>query len=246
MEQLLAEIDKLQERFNQKRPLPKETLQSMREDLIVKWTYNSNAIEGNTLTLIETKVVLEDGLTIGGKTVREHLEALNHREAIHFLEKSIKNETGLTQNVIKQIHSLILSKIDDDYAGEYRDKQVFVVGAKHLPSEPALISEQMEELLNWYNDRAQSLHPLERASILHSDFVKIHPFIDGNGRTARLLLNLELMKSGYVPVVIENDQRMDYYKALDHAHMTDDCSDFINLVGNTLKKMLNFYLDFLK
>lgn len=246
MNQLFTEIDQLQSAFNKKRPLPQETLQSIREDLIIKWTYNSNAIEGNTLTLSETKVVLEDGITINGKSIREHLEIINHRDAIYFLEELIRDGTDLTQHTIRQIHSLILSGIDRENAGNYRKQQVLIGGTEHVPPEPLLVLEKMDELIDWYNNDAQNLHPVKRAAVLHSEFVKIHPFIDGNGRTARLLLNFELMKSGFVPIIIKNDQRPQYMDALVHYSTTGESDRFIELVGKTLKDMLNFYLDFLK
>lgn len=246
MKELLSEIDQIQSLFNKKRPLPKETLKSIREDLIIKWTYNSNAIEGNTLTLSETKVVLEDGITINGKSVREHLEIINHRDAIYFLEELIRDETNLTQHTIRQVHGLILSGIDRNNAGNYRKQQVLIGGAEHIPPAPLLIPEKMDKLMDWYNNQAQDLHPVKRAAILHSEFVKIHPFIDGNGRTGRLLLNFDLMKSGYVPIIIKKDQRPQYMQALDHYSTTGESDSFIKLVGNNLKRMLTFYLDFLK
>lgn len=245
MDRLLAEIDQLQRELDQKRPFPKETLHSLREDLITKWTYNSNAIEGNTLTLSETKVVLEDGITIGGKSVREHLEAINHKEAILYLEQLVQQDEPLTERTIRDLHSIILRGIDQDNAGMYRNQNVLISGAEHIPPDAFQVPDQMRDLMDWYKGEAKKLHSVKRAAILHSQFVKIHRFIDGNGRTARLLLNLELMKAGYVPVVVKADQRADYYQALDHAHTTGDNSDFIILVGNVLKDTLEFYLEFL-
>ncbi|KRQ86526.1 Fic/DOC family protein [Caloramator mitchellensis] len=238
---MFEKIDSKKRLLDSKRPLPEHTVKSIRENLLLEWTYNSNAIEGNTLTLMETKVVLE-GITIGGKSLREHLEVINHRDAILYLEDIIRNNEPLTEWQIKNIHRLILKGVDDKYAGNYRDQNVIIAGAKHKPPEHFLVKEKMEELINWYNYDAQKLHPVERAAMLHIIFVGIHPFIDGNGRTSRLLLNFELMKNGYPPVVIRNENRVVYYEALDKAHTTGDNSDFVNLVIDELNRTLDLYL----
>lgn len=224
-----------------KRPLPEYTLRSLREKLFLEWTYNSNAIEGNTLTINETKVVLE-GITVGGKTMREHLEVINHQEAISYVEDIVRKEDLFSERQIKNLHHLVLKGIDDSNAGVYRDQQVFISGAQHTPPAPFKIQEQMDNLFKWYEGKAQSLHPIVRGSILHVIFVGIHPFIDGNGRTARLLLNLELMKSGYPPVIIRVENRLAYYNALDKAHTTEDYEDFIELVSKEVEASLDLYL----
>ena len=236
-------IDQKKRKIEKKRPLPKNTLKSLREKLFLEWTYNSNAIEGNTLTLSETKVVLEDGITIGGKTLKEHLEVVNHKEAINYMEDIITKDEKLSERQIKKIHYLILKGIDDENAGKYRSEKVVISGAEHIPPAPLLIDDQMEELINWYNDKSSTLHTIERAARLHTDFVKIHPFIDGNGRTARILLNFELMKAGYPIIIIKNEDRVRYYESLDKAHTTGDYSDFIDLVSKALNSSLDLYLD---
>ncbi|MBZ5751340.1 Fic family protein [Metabacillus rhizolycopersici] len=238
---MFKEIDQKKALLDSKRPLPKYTLKSLREKLLLEWTYNSNAIEGNTLTINETKVVLE-GITVGGKTLREHLEVINHREAISYVEEIVHKEEPLSQWQIKNLHRLVLKGIDDSYAGVYRDQQVFISGAKHVPPAPFLIQEQIEQMMRWYQSEAKSLHPVERGAMLHAIFVGIHPFIDGNGRTARLLLNLELMKEGFPPVVIKVANRLEYYDALDKAHTSKDYSDFIQLVITEVKDSINLYL----
>lgn len=141
-------------------PLPEWTLKSIQEHLLLEWTYNSNAIEGNTLTLKETKIILE-GITVGGKTLKEHLEVINHRDAILYIEEIVKNHETLTEWQIRNIHRLVLKGINDNYAGNYRDQQVIIAGAKQVPTEPFLINGEMENLINWYNDEAQNLHPIE-------------------------------------------------------------------------------------
>jgi Fic family protein len=224
------------------RPLPKYTVKSLREKLLLEWTYNTNAIEGNTLTINETKVVLE-GITVGGKTLREHLEVLNHRDAIHFVEEIVQKGEPLSEWQIKNLHRLVLKGIDDDYSGVYRDQQVFISGAKHIPPAPYLIREEMEKLMVWYEQsETKNLHPVARGVMLHAIFVGIHPFIDGNGRTSRLLLNLELMKDGFPPIVIKVENRLAYYEALDKAHTQKEYDDFIKLVAGEVEDSLNLYL----
>lgn len=139
---------------------------------------------------------------------------------------------------MKQLHSLILRGIDRENAGVYRKEKVMIGGAEYIPPDPFLVPQQMDDLIDWYQDEAQNLHPVERAAILHGQFVRIHPFIDGNGRTARLLLNLELMISGYVPIVIKKEQRAEYYQVLDLDHTTGGYSDFIQFIGGILKSTL--------
>lgn len=229
-----AELDEL-------RPLPKYTLKSLREKLFLEWTYNTNAIEGNTLTINETKVVLE-GITIGGKTLREHLEVINHRDAITYVEEVVQNKEPLSEWQIKNLHRIVLKGIDDENAGVYRNQQVFISGAKHTPSSHYRIQEEMQQMMNWYEYQGIHLHSIERGAKLHAIFVGIHPFIDGNGRTARLLLNLELMKDGFPPIIIKFENRLDYYEALDKAHTTEDYHDFITLVEQEVNDSLDLYL----
>lgn len=237
---MFAQIDLKKEQLDAKRPLPKYTVQSLREKLFLEWTYNSNAIEGNTLTINETKVVLE-GITVGGKTMREHLEVINHRDAISYVEDIVRKEEPFSEWQIKNLHRLVLKGIDDGYAGVYRDQQVFISGAVHTPPPPFKIQEQMDALMHWYVE-AQNLHPIVRGAMLHAIFVGIHPFIDGNGRTSRLLLNLELMKSGYPPIIIRVENRLAYYNALDKAHTTEDYEEFVELVTKEVEASLNLYL----
>lgn len=234
-------IDKKKKLLDEHRPLPKYTLKSLRENVLVEWTYNSNAIEGNTLTISETKVVLE-GITVGGKSMREHLEVINHKDAILFLEELVQNNEPPSEWNIKNLHRLVLKNVDDENAGAYRHENVVISGAKHRPPEHYLIQEQMERLVADYNGQWQQLHPIHRAAMLHGEFVKVHPFIDGNGRTARLLLNFELMSSGYPPAIIKAEMRPNYYDALDLAHTTGDYNKFIELVAGCVEASLDLWL----
>lgn len=238
---IFDDINQKKLNLDELRPMSEETVKSLRESILLEWTYNSNAIEGNTLTLLETKVVLE-GITVGGKSLREHLEVVNHKEAILYLEDVIRNKEPFSEWQIKNIHHLVLKGINDKYAGNYRAQQVMISGAQHLPPAPFLLKEKMSEFIEWYNTKAQELHPVERAAMVHIIFVGIHPFIDGNGRTSRLLLNLELMKNGYPPIVIKNANRLEYYAALDKAHTTGENFDFISLVIKETNDMLDRYI----
>ena len=238
---MFVNIDEKKQILDSKRPFPEYTVKSIREHLLLEWTYNSNAIEGNTLTLQETKVVLE-GITVGGKTLREHLEVINHKEAILYVEDIVRKNEDFSQWQIKNIHGLVLKGINYEYAGRYRNEKVIIAGATHIPPEPMMIKEHMDNLMDWYNNEAQNMHPIERSALLHVIFVGIHPFVDGNGRTSRLLLNLELMKEGYPPVIIRNENRIRYYNALDKAHTTNQYKDFIELVVEELEKTLDLYL----
>lgn len=236
-------VDELNKELNSKRPISKETLKSLKESINLEWTYNSNGIEGNTLTLRETQVVLE-GITVGGKSLKEHLEAINHEQAILFLDDLIKDKEPITEWNIKNIHQLVLKEIDNDNAGKYRDVNVKIKGATHIPPDYLIVPELMEKLIINYEDW-KKYHPIIRAALLHGELVKIHPFVDGNGRTSRLVMNLSLMNSGYLPVIVKKEKRLEYYNALDKAHTTEDYTDFVKLVNELEIEMLNKYLELL-
>ena len=236
-------VDELNNKLNSKRPFSKETLKSLRNSINLEWTYNSNGIEGNTLTLRETQIVLE-GITVGGKTLREHLEAINHEKAIEYIEDLVKEKDPVTEWNIKNIHQLVLKEIDDKNAGKYRSENVAVMGATHTPPDHLIVPELMEKLILNYQ-KWNKYHPIIKAAIIHGELVKIHPFIDGNGRTSRLVMNLSLMNSGYLPVIIKKENRLEYYNALDKAHTTGDYTDFVKLVTNLEIEMINKYLNLL-
>lgn len=240
-EDYFKEVDEKLTKLNSKRPLSKEATESLQNAINLEWTYNSNGIEGNTLTLKETKVVLE-GITIGGKSVKEHLEAINHENAIEYLDGLTKDKSEISEWNIKGLHQLILKGIDDDNAGRYRNHNVIISGAKHRPPEYIKVPELMEKLMMNY-DEWDKYHPIIRAALLHGELVKIHPFIDGNGRTSRLIMNMDLMISGYVPVIIKKDNRLKYYEALDKAHTTGDYTDFVKIITKAENEMLDRYLD---
>lgn len=230
---MFEDIDVLKQKLDQHRPLAPSIVKNLQEDLILRWTYHSNAIEGNTLTLLETKVVLE-GITIGGKALREHFEAINHRDAIYYVEDIIRKDEPFSEWQIRNIHQLILKNIDDNNAGRYRQQNVLISGATSTPPDYTLLNDKMVQFVDWYNTEANQLHPIERAAKVHADFVGIHPFIDGNGRTSRLLMNLELMKAGYPPCVITVENRLAYYEALDQWMAFAKTEKFIQLVADAV------------
>jgi Fic family protein len=238
---MFKEIDQLKAQLDKLRPLNPRVVKNLQDDLILRWTYHSNAIEGNTLTLLETKVVLENGITIGGKTLREHFEAINHREAILYIHDIIKKNEPFSEWQIRSIHQLILKNIDDEYAGRYRTVNVEIAGANHTPPDYTLLTDKMAQFVDGYHANADTLHPIERAAKVHADFVGIHPFIDGNGRTSRLLMNLELMKMGYLPCIITVDSRLKYYEALDAWMTKNETQPFIKFVANVQMDAFNQY-----
>jgi len=236
-------LDRLKDTLDKYRPLSKEIVKNLHEDLVLRWTFNSNAIEGNTLTLQETKVALE-GITIGGKSLREHFETINHKEAILFVEELVQRDELLNEYDIKSIHSLILKNIDDKNVGTYRKINVLIGGAQHKPPLSIDVPFKMKEFINWYKQEHKHLHPVELAARVHVDFVGIHPFVDGNGRTSRLLMNLELIKHGFPPAVIKVEDRLEYYQALDTAHTTQNYEPFLKLISKVVQESFEpyFYL----
>jgi Fic family protein/DNA-binding XRE family transcriptional regulator len=215
---ILQEIDRLKERLVQFRNLDSYKIT---EALELEYTFESNRIEGNTLTLKETDLVVNEGITISGKSMREHLEAINHKEAIEYLKELIAKDRDFAERDLLLLHLLILKGIDAKYAGKYRDLQVMISGSKHLPPQPYLIRKQMEDLFFWYQVHKNDFHPVVLAAELSERLVTIHPFLDGNGRTSRLIMNLILLKNGYVIANIKGDveNRMAYYQALENAQV---------------------------
>ena len=216
----------------------------LKKDLNIKWTYNSTGIEGNSYTLNQTRILLAEGITIGGKRLVEHLEIIGHSEAIEYLEDIIENNVELTEREIKNIHSLVTKDIENVNSGAYRNNAVYISGSKHIPPQPYLVSEKMEELMLWYNKESKNIHPIERAAILHGEFVSIHPFIDGNGRTARLLLNFELMKNNYPAIIIEIEEREKYFDALEVGNLSGNWDKFTEFVREKCEERIDYMNEF--
>lgn len=244
----LDKIDQLKKELDDLRPLPVAATRNLEMTSRIEWTYNSNAIEGNTLTLLETKLVLEEGLTIGGKKLREHFEIINHSEAINYVYDIINRDLELTEYVIKSIHHLVLKNIDDESAGRYRMINVRISGSEHTPPHFTVLSEKMEQLMEWYENNKDRLHPVELAAQFHFRFVYIHPFADGNGRTARLLMNLILMKFGFPPAIVKaaNDDRLRYYETLELASTDNEMEPFVQLIAGCVEDSLRRYIGAVK
>jgi Fic family protein len=242
-------IDTLKRELDGLRPLSIDSVKSLKTLFDIEFTHNSTAIEGNTFSYQETKVLLLDGITIGGKSVREHLEIINHKEAIDYIEDlSAKKTTDLHRTDIFNIHSIILQKIDPKNAGKYRNIPVYVLlrnGEKHMFCDPVVIADEMDNFFNWLFSEKNE-HPLIIAAEAHTRFVSIHPFIDGNGRTGRLIMNLILLQNGYVPAIIKNDKRINYLDAIELWQNKNEKEDFYNMVADYEKESLEIYLKTIK
>lgn len=210
----LAQIDRLKGWLDSFRPLPADVLAELKQRYDVRLTYTSNAIEGNTLTQSETELVLAKGITVGGKTLAEHLEVVGHKEAIDYIETLSQAETPIGEWEIRQIHSLIVRKISPIEAGRYRQLDVKAAGSDHVYPPHYLLPELMSEFVTWLAASQSEQHPVAYASEAHYRFVAIHPFADGNGRTGRLLMNLLLLRAGFPIAIISNEQRQAYIEAL--------------------------------
>lgn len=239
-----AELDVLKDRLNEYR---KNEHQKVTRALEIEYTYESNKIEGNTLTLQETALVVEKGFTVGGKTLNEHLEVINHIQAIDFIKELAQSKNAISERDILQIHSIILQGIDKANAGVYRKVPVTISGAKHKPPQPFLVPKQMEGLMLWYNENKETLHPVELSAEMHERLVTIHPFIDGNGRTSRLLMNLILLQNGYPIAILKGDDksRLEYYNALEIAQTENNKKVFIDLIAknvhDTMERILSIF-----
>lgn len=241
-ESLIPIIEEKLEELNKRRPLTEGELERLNEEFLTEYTYNSNAIEGNTLTLRETDMVLR-GLTIDQKSLKEHLEVIGHKEAFDFVTELVKEKCEINERVIKQIHYLVLADKKDD-RGVYRRVPVRIMGAAHETAQPYLIITKMEELLRNY--LASEEHIVTKLARFHIEFEGIHPFIDGNGRMGRLLVNLELMKAGYPPIDIKFTDRIAYYNAFDEYHVKHNLKAMESLFAKYINERLDIYLKMLQ
>ena len=237
-ESLIALIDKKKAELDTKRPLTEGEVKRLYDDFMVEYTYNSNAIEGNTLTLRETELVLR-GLTVDQKPLKDHLEVVGHKDAFYFVIDLVKEKAEITESIIRQIHSLVLADKPMD-KGVYRRIPVRIMGAHHEPAQPYLIEPKMYALLQDYKKDERNI--AEKLAEFHIRFEGIHPFIDGNGRTGRLLINLELMKAGYPPINIKFTDRKRYYDAFDAYYEKKDLSAMTKLFAEYLNARLTEYL----
>ncbi len=241
-ESILLIIDAKKKELDTKRPLTEGETARLNEEFVVEYTYNSNAIEGNALTLRETDLVL-GGLTIDKKPLKDHMEAIGHKEAFDYVKELIKGNIPLSENIIKRIHFLVLADKKDD-RGVYRRIPMRIMGAAHEPVQPYLIQPKMEQLLIDFENSNE--HIVTKLARFHIEFEAIHPFIDGNGRTGRLLVNLELMKAGYPPIDIRYMDRLAYYNAFDEYHVKGNLSAMENLFAKYINERLDMYLKILQ
>lgn len=235
-------LDAKRARLDAARPLPRAVVSQVLEGLALEWTYNSNSIEGNTLSLNETRLVLEEGITVRGKSLREHLEVTNHHNAIAYLQDIVGQGTGISAREVIEVHALVLAGIEKEWAGRYRTGTVRIVGANFIPPNPLRVPVMVDELLAYINQQNNTPHDTVLAALFHHQFVWIHPFIDGNGRTVRLLMNLLLMRKGWPPAVILRNDRKKYYDALNRANK-GDYTKLLLVVVQALERSIDIYLN---
>lgn len=242
MNQQLAILTAKKAELDAHRPLPPEQVANVEAWLNLEYTYTSNAIEGNTLNRAETALVIEKGITVQGKLLREHLEAVNHARAVELIYALVgKGHQELSEEDIKRLHKIVLTGINNEWAGLYRRVNVFIAGADVEPPPPNAIPERMAALMAWL-DRQQETHPAKIAADLHFKFVEIHPFIDGNGRTARLLMNLILLQHGYPLAIIKMSERLTYMMAINEGTVSGDLRPFRKIIYTAIERTLDAWL----
>ncbi|MEN9655478.1 MAG: hypothetical protein RL311_386 [Bacteroidota bacterium] len=244
-DELQSTFERLYEKKQQlqsSRPLPNIALNKIRESLSIEWTYNSNSIEGNTMSLRETQMVLQEGITIKGKSLREHFETHNHDKAIDYLYSIINENYTLRSIDILSLHGLVLRSIEDDFAGRIRNGGVRITGANFTPPNANKVPDLVDELIDFVNTNPLNLNDIELATVFHHKLVWIHPFFDGNGRTVRLAMNLLLMRCGFPPAIILKNDRKKYYEALNQAN-NDNYQKLTLLMCQSLERTLNIYIN---
>lgn len=236
---ILLDIQRKRERLSEMRPLTQGEVERLAEEFMIDFTYNSNAIEGNTLTLKETALALE-GMTIDQKPLKDHLEAVGHRDAFLYVQDVAKQELPLSETVIKNIHALVLMNRPDD-KGVYRRIPVRIMGAYTEPVQPYMIEPRITELLSVNEERKSTMTDIERIALFHLEFEGIHPFIDGNGRTGRLILNLDLIRNGYPPINVKFTDRKRYYDAFDAFYKDNDVTPMTELIAEYIDLRFDDY-----
>lgn len=239
---LIDRLEAKKEKLDLSRPLSDTILQRIKSDISLEWTYHSNSIEGNTLSLNETKIILEEGMTIKGKTLREHFEIVNHHEAIDYVSSLVAIDRLLSESDILELHRIVMTKIEKEFGGRYRTGGVRIVGANFVPPNPLRVSDLMTELIANVCTSVEHWPIVWLVTLFHHHFVHIHPFFDGNGRTVRLAMNLLLMKAGYPPAIILQQDRKKYYEALNRANNGDYEKLFL-LILQAVERSLNIYIN---
>jgi len=250
LKEVYEQLTDLKKCIDSFRPLNQSQLKNLQESFDTEYTYESNRIEGNTLSLMETDLVINKGITVGGKTMQEHQEAINHKEAVLLIRELALNETEFDEKVLLNIHGIILHSIDPSNAGFYRKDRVRIQGSSHVCPNPIKVPNLMLDFFKFYQENKDTMHPVELASNVHEKLVSIHPFIDGNGRTARLVMNLILLQNGYPITIINSDRakREEYYTALETAQLSGDRdnidnTEFQKLIANYVKEWTFKYLN---
>ena len=241
---LLKRLDDKLKKLDTLRPLPETAVQKLKEHFEVEMTYNSNAIEGNSLTLRETFLVLHEGITIKGKPLKDHLEATNHKEALEFLYDLVEHGKKITisEHLIKSLHQLVTQNIEKEWAGRYRNAAVRITGTSHQPPNALEVPHLMNDLVNWVGFQQKKMHVVELVALLHHQFVHIHPFFDGNGRTARLIMNVLLLRERYpLSIILKNDRKR-YYRVLQQADK-ENYKPLVEFVAKSVERSLDIYLD---
>ena len=242
MQTQLSQLSQKKAHLDQHRPLPPALVKNLDDWFRVELTYTSNAIEGNTLTRNETALVIEKGLTVGGKTLNEHLEAVNHAAAIAFIQTlAHASHTQLTLRDVLEIHRIVLQRIDDANAGKLRNIAVRIAGSSTVLPNSRKVPQLMDEFMAWL--QSNDAHPAQRAADAHLRLVTIHSFSDGNGRTARLLMNLLLLQAGYPPAIIRNEERLAYINAIEQANTANEPNAFYDIVFEAIDRSLDVYLN---
>ncbi len=241
-ERVQKRLDAKLQRLKALRPLNAAQVAKLRKQFEIEMTYNSNAIEGNSLTLRETFLVLEEGITIKGKPLKDHLEVKDHKEALDFLYDLVSGHNiTLSEHLVRQFHQLVTRETEQEWAGKYRNGSVMIMGASHAPPDAIDVPRQMNQLIEWYRKNQQKLHPVELAALLHHKFVAIHPFFDGNGRTGRLIMNILLMRTGYPLAIILKNDRKKYYRVLQSADRGNS-SALTLFIAQSVERSLDIYL----
>ena len=247
LQELLQKADSYKQKISSARPLAKEELKSLDDYFRIGFTYTSNALEGSTLTISETKILLEDGITVGGRSLKDCYEAVGHGVAYDFmLQLARQQHMNITEDAIKKLHRLFYQKVDADQAGQYRSIQVYISGTEYIPPSPEDVPHLMKHLADQIHSSRSALHPVELAAMAHKRLVDIHPFVDGNGRTARLLMNLVLVNAGYGVVSIQPTLRNDYINALSASRRLNDMEPFCKLIAECVIETERDYCRLLK
>jgi Fic family protein len=220
--------------------LPKAAFENFEKSFDIEYAHDSTAIEGNTLSLIETKAVLEDGLSVGGKSIREIYEVVNHDKAFRYVKQCISEKKPLDEPIVKDIHALLME--NNLIGGIYRNSEVRITGAAHKPPAPGEMYMQIKNFFFTLPEKTLEMNPVELAAYTHAEFVKIHPFVDGNGRTSRLIMNYQLMEAGFLPISIAAAQRVDYYNSLDGYAIKGDLDPFARMIAQLEQSKLREYL----